>query len=56
MRDFFKILGGCLGILSCYVLIALFFMWLFSGPIGDWLMYAIGAVLIGLYVLKEVFR
>lgn len=56
MRDFFKVFGICLGILLCYSLIALFFYWIFSGTIGDRIMYAIGFVLVGMYVLKEVFR
>lgn len=50
MRELFKSLGLLLGILACYVLIALFFFWLFSGAFGDWLAYCIGAVLIGVYV------
>lgn len=40
-----------LGVLGCYVLIALFFFWLFTGAFGEWLAYGIGAVLIGLYVV-----
>lgn len=51
MRELFKSLGLLLSILACYVLIALFCFWLFSGAFGDWLACGIGTVLIGAYVI-----
>lgn len=47
MKEIFIILA----VLGCYALIALFFFWLFTGAFGEWLVYGIGAMLIGAYVL-----
>lgn len=56
MKDFLQALGALVAILTVYILIALFFIWLVSGVVGYWVMYAIGFVLVGMYVVGAAFR